>query len=746
MSAPNESKTNDDVAVLDLDNPADLAAGVTPATPTQPQGETKQSNSNDDDDASEADTGAPDTAATDADNSATDANSDDDDNDSSDNDSDNDSDPADTADPDQASNGDDEEDSDEESNSSDEDMDDGMVPEEKVEVKEVVQKKKGFFSRLRSKAVVESSSSSSEESEDSVDLDEIDAETLEEAIEALKLIEEVDSDWDILLDAPSDWDSDDSENKPTAPIFRSTCGYLTMETTQLREDLLNDLLESRVLLKDAAQELKTTEDDQYMMYYYDTISKLRSTKDKAAKRVNDEENRLALYSQKDEGVTRLASALRFNEHLVSLTLCDAEMTSAAAISLASAIKVHPTLTHLSCKHNPIGAEGAEALFRASRRNGVGGLQELDLWDCNIGPEGALMIATQLYKDTTLKEVRLRYNQFGSIGGFAFAGCLMQNRTLVKLDLSLNDIGMNGALAFERVLKFTVVVQMEENIKLSPYKKACKLCRERIDDPYWDEKRLAKKAIQDKLEKKAAKLAAKAAKRKGKSSKVEGGEEDGEEGEGDEGGEGGDGEEGDESGEGEQKENGAESSGSDDGEGETKEQKEKGSDDDDSEEEEEEEEDGNDDDAGTGETKAPRREGRRARRKRLKEEALAAKRVAANNKFWMASYLSTKEDLAEQKTVLFSTKTKKRIYNLVLFAGTSTQCSKAMELMSVNNGIPQILGLSMAKPNFVIKEVGLESNNFERPFRNNINSMKRLLGSRLTGTWDIKCYCTCCAAW
>ena len=55
-------------------------------------------------------------------------------------------------------------------------------------------------------------------------------------------------------------------------------------------------------------------------------------------------------------------------------------------------------------------------------------------DCKIGPEGALLIACQLYKDTTLKEVRLRYNNFGSIGGFAFAGALMQNRTLEKLDL------------------------------------------------------------------------------------------------------------------------------------------------------------------------------------------------------------------------------------------------------------------------------------------------------------------------
>ena len=97
----------------------------------------------------------------------------------------------------------------------------------------------------------ESSSSSSEDSEDEVDLFEVDAETIEECIEALKLIEQVDSDWDILLDAPSDYDSDDSENKPTAPILRSSCGTLSIETTQIREDVLRDLIESRQVLLDA---------------------------------------------------------------------------------------------------------------------------------------------------------------------------------------------------------------------------------------------------------------------------------------------------------------------------------------------------------------------------------------------------------------------------------------------------------------------------------------------------------------
>ena len=627
--------------------------------------------------------------ATDADNSATDA-----DNDNSATDAN--------------SDGDDEGDDSDDSNSSDEDFDDIKLPEQKEEKKEEAVKKKkgGFFSRLVGKKAEVISSSSSEESEDSIDFDVIDAETIENAIECLKMVEEVDSDWDILLDAPSDWDSDDSENKPTAPVFRSTCGTLTMETTQLREDLLNDLLESRVHLVEAEKELKVTEEDQYMMYYFDTLSKLRSTRDKAAARVQDEEARLAMYSQQDEGVTRLASALRFNEHLISLTLCNAEITVAGAISLASAVKVHPTLTHLSLKHNPIGAEGAEALFRASRRNGVGGLHELDLWDCNIGPNGALMIATQLYADTSLREVRLRYNQFGPVGGFAFASCLMQNRTIEKLDLSVNDIGMRGALAFERVLKYSVVVDMEENTMLKPFKKVCKLCKSRIDNPFWDDVNKQQVAAAAKAVKKAAKekaLAEGASKNESKGGETKGGGDDeGEGGEGSEGG-GGGGKEGEED----------EENDSDDSDDLEKQQ---------------------DDTAGEGESKTGERTrmfgAARARRKRLKLEAERKKRIAANTKFWMNSYVTTKEDLEQQKELMFSFQTKKRTHNLVLFAGTRLQCTKAIDLMDNDS-----LGLTMAQPNMIVKEIDLENNSLERPFRNNIPMMKRLFGSRLKGVWQ-----------
>jgi hypothetical protein len=698
-------KTEEETTAIDTTT---AAASTTTAAAAAADGKDNDNlNSSADDSDNNDGNSATDVSATDADNSATDANSDDDDqdrNENDNNDGDDENDENDENDDDNDNdNDDDNDDESEETNSSDEDMN-APTPEEKTEEKkdDSPKKKKGFFSRMMGKKEIESSSSSSGESEDTIDLDDIDAETIEEAIECLKLVEEEDSDWDILLDAPSDWDSDDSENKPTAPVFRSTCGYLTMETTQLREDLLNDLLESRVLLVDAKKELAAVEEDQYMKYYYETLGKLRGARDKAEARVHDEERRLAMYSQKDEGVTRLATALRFNEHLLSLTLCDTEMTEAGAESLASAIKVHPTLERLSCKHNPLGPIGAESLFRASRRNGVAGLQELDLWDCKIGPQGALLIAAQLGKDTTLTEVRLRFNQFGPIGGFAFASALMQNRVLEKLDLQLNDIGMQGALAFERILKYTVIVDVAEDTSLKSLKKLCKLCKNRIDDPFcWDDVMKEQAAEVARAKKSAAKIAAK---------KVAGEKKGGESGEGEEGEEGGEKKEGNVD---EKDDSNSESSDESD---------------------ELDNLNSKSEDEGEGERKqggSKRREGSRARRKRLKQEAVRAKRIAKNRKFWMNSYVSTKEDLEEQKAAFFSHKTKKTIYNLVLFAGTRSQCASSIELM----GADPELGIAMAAPNKVIKQVALEGNNFERAFRNNISKMKRLFGTRLTGVWQ-----------
>ncbi len=563
-------------------------------------------------------------------------------------------------------------------------------------------KKGGFFSRMMGRKVEESSSSESSSSEEDIDLEEVEAETIAECVEALKIVEEVDSDWDILLDAPSDWDSDDSENKPTAPVFRSTCGYLSIETTQIREDVLRALIDSRQALEDAEKELKMTEDDEYMKYYHVTLGKLRDARDKAAKRVRDEELRLETYSQKDAGAVKLAASLRFNEHLLSLTMCDAEIGPTGATALADAIKVHPALTHLSLKHNPIGPDGAEAIVRASRRNKVGGLQEIDFWDCRLGPEGATKIAAQLHKDENLEEMRLRYNQIGPAGATALASALMDNRTLEKLDLSLNDIQMSGALAFERVLKFTVVADVEKGQPLQTFNKLLARGRKRLEDPFWDDvKRAEPQMIVEDVDAVAA------------DSGLDGGGTSG-------------GDEGDEAGEGKKGREEDKDGGEAEGEGEEAEGEEE------VEEDEEEEAEGK---AGDGESKTeqktkkkkkkPKKLSRRARRKKAKEEAERQERIRENKKFWMSSTLYTKQELLEAYEATFQTNTKLRSVSVVLFAGTRKQCTKAVNLFDSQEG------LTIMPKNSTVVHVDVSGNNFERAFRQQPAQMKRLFGSQLS---------------
>ena len=118
--------------------------------------------------------------------------------------------------------------------------------------------------------------------------------------------------------------------------------------------------------------------------------------------------------------------MRFNEHLLSLSLVDCEMGPEGASFLAGVLKIHPTLTHLSVKHNPIGPDGAEAIVKASRRNKLCGLSELDMYDCSLGPEGAVRVAAQLRRDTSLEELRLRFNNIGPTGAMSIASMLLEN--------------------------------------------------------------------------------------------------------------------------------------------------------------------------------------------------------------------------------------------------------------------------------------------------------------------------------
>ncbi len=88
----------------------------------------------------------------------------------------------------------------------------------------------------------------------------------------------------------------------------------------------------------------------------------------------------------------------------------------------------------------------------------GALETLDLTDCDIGNEGAQVLAKVLTeKIQTLKELHLASSNIGVEGVQALAGALHLNAMLTHLDVSGNEIGTAGAQA--------LVFALERNPKL-----------------------------------------------------------------------------------------------------------------------------------------------------------------------------------------------------------------------------------------------------------------------------------------
>eukprot|EP00946_MAST-07B_sp_MAST-7B-sp1_P002045 g2045.t1 len=380
-------------------------------------------------------------------------------------------------------------------------------------------------------------------------------------------------------------------------------------------------------------------------------------------------------------------------------MCDSEIGPVGATALAAAIKVHPALTHLSLKHNPILAEGAEAIFRATRRNGVCGLAELDLYDCGIGPEGATMLAAQLYKNKTLEDLRLRYNQMGPEGATAIASMLMENRTIIDLDMVLNSVQMAGALAFERVLKNTVIVEVDKGDDISKLKDILAVAKKKITDPFWDDLKAPASEMDSNVETNRG-----SSEDQGSDRRHEGDTEVGES----------------------KREGSPEAKDVSAGDLIDEQDLKKGADDSTTKDAE---------DSGGEESKAksvkkPKKLSRRAQKKADAEAAARERKRRANLRFWMRSTIYTIDEVNADYHAQFMSDTKRRSCSLVLFAGTNTQCARAVEFLDNDTW-----HVGINSKNNTVKEINLGQNNFERDFRRQPEQMKRLLGSTVKGLWQ-----------
>ena len=101
--------------------------------------------------------------------------------------------------------------------------------------------------------------------------------------------------------------------------------------------------------------------------------------------------------------------------------------------MAPAIAVSPSLTKLLVDDNELGDAGATILCDALRESTVTKVQELDLSDNNIGPEGAKAVAAMAAVVASMMRLDVRRNHLGKEGEAALQKSV-EGRSGIELEL------------------------------------------------------------------------------------------------------------------------------------------------------------------------------------------------------------------------------------------------------------------------------------------------------------------------
>jgi Ran GTPase-activating protein (RanGAP) involved in mRNA processing and transport len=148
-----------------------------------------------------------------------------------------------------------------------------------------------------------------------------------------------------------------------------------------------------------------------------------------------------------EATSTMFNALKTNKTLLSLTLCDLQITADVIPSFIDALMINTTLQELSLARNRlIGSVGATA-FAKYLESPNAALNVLDLSACNINDAGAIALADALAKNSSLRSLNLsNSDQIRNPSAQAFAKLLREHQRLQVLDLRHCSIGATGLTA------------------------------------------------------------------------------------------------------------------------------------------------------------------------------------------------------------------------------------------------------------------------------------------------------------
>ena len=154
-------------------------------------------------------------------------------------------------------------------------------------------------------------------------------------------------------------------------------------------------------------------------------------------------------SAESANIEHLKNFLKDSKTITKLNLYDNQIGPEGAIAISEALKDNKVITTLNLRNNQIGDEGAKAIAGFLKDNKA--ITVVSLSDNQIGDEGAKSIAKAL-KDKAITILYLGHNQIGDEGAKEIAEALKDNKTITGLFLSDNKIGDEGSNAISAALK------------------------------------------------------------------------------------------------------------------------------------------------------------------------------------------------------------------------------------------------------------------------------------------------------
>ena len=145
-------------------------------------------------------------------------------------------------------------------------------------------------------------------------------------------------------------------------------------------------------------------------------------------------------SNLSDSIRPALSMLQSNVTLHELVLRDTSLDLLSIRFLTNALMINKTLKILNIGNNNIGDRGAK--FFSHCRNVC--ITDLIMWNCSVGPDGAVSIGTMVAHNPSIKCLRLGNNQLGNSGTKNLMNILRQSDSLQILDLWGNNINHTGA--------------------------------------------------------------------------------------------------------------------------------------------------------------------------------------------------------------------------------------------------------------------------------------------------------------